>query len=136
MRIEEEVAAKVYRMRELHEDFSRGCYQEMNDNYSNHFTGKLYMPAIGEVRTFTGEEIKEGNKEAASYYKGKKITFIYSGLQIVPQSDKQAAVSYHITHKSDGKLVNALSLEVWEKEKDGEWRMIRWYEEKGIGRPI
>ncbi|WP_053220012.1 DUF4440 domain-containing protein [Virgibacillus senegalensis] len=108
----------------------------MNDHYSDHFVGKLYMPREDKVQTFTGEEIKRGNKEAAAYNYGKDIKFSYSDLKIVPQSDHQAAVSYQITHQSDGKLVNALSLEVWKKEHDGEWRMIRWYEEKSAGKQV
>ncbi|QTM99084.1 hypothetical protein ERJ70_07085 [Sediminibacillus dalangtanensis] len=75
----------------------------MNDNYSDHFIGRLYMPAKDKVVTFTGEKIKQGNKQAADYYQGKELKFVYSGLKIIPQSDKQAAVSYYITHQAEGK---------------------------------
>ncbi|SDL84909.1 hypothetical protein [Sediminibacillus halophilus] len=76
LRMEDEIAAKVHRMRELHEKFSQGHYQEMNDNYSDHFIGRLYMPAEDKVLTFTGEEIKQGNQQAADYYHGKELKFI------------------------------------------------------------
>ncbi|WP_079526253.1 DUF4440 domain-containing protein [Halobacillus hunanensis] len=131
MSIENEVASRVYRMRELHEDFSKGRYDEMNEYYSKEFQGYLYMPDQDQVELFNFEQIKEGNESAAAHYKGKDIRFIYSGLTILPQSDTQAAVSYEITHKYKEKMVQALSLEVWRKESDGKWRMLRWYEEKG-----
>ncbi|UOQ92663.1 hypothetical protein MUO14_19920 [Halobacillus shinanisalinarum] len=130
MSIENEVATRVYRMRELHENFSNGCFDEMNGYYSGEFQGYLYMPDKDQVEFFNAEQIKEGNKGAATHYKGKNIKFLYSGLHIIPQSETQAAVSYEITHQHKEKIVRALSLEVWRKESDGEWRMLRWYEEK------
>ncbi|MGP4106780.1 hypothetical protein [Virgibacillus sp. L01] len=131
MSIENEIATRVYRMRELHENFSNGSFNEMNKYYSKEFQGYLYMPDKDQVKLFNAEQIKEGNKGAALHYKGKHIKFIYSALNIVPQSETQAAVSYEITHQNQEKTVRALSLEVWRKESDGEWRMLRWYEEKG-----
>lgn len=131
MNMEAEVAVQVDRMRELHDDFSNGNYEEMNSYYSDDFQGWLYMPSKGQVEFFNAKEIKQGNQEAAAYYKGKKIKFIYSGLKIIPQSDDQAAVSYEIMHRHDKATVKAFSLEAWRKESDGKWRMVRWYEEKG-----
>jgi ketosteroid isomerase-like protein len=118
-------------MRELHENFSNGNFQEMNEMYSEDFQGWFYMPREDKVQFFNSEQIKQGNQGASEYYKDKKIKFIYSGLKIIPQSEKQAAVSYEITHLNNKSIVRALSLEVWRKEADGKWRIIRWYEEKG-----
>lgn len=131
MSIEAEVSKRVYQMRELHEEFSNGRFEEMNDLYSDDFKGWLYIPSKDKVELYNAEQIKQGNKEAAKSYQGKEIKFIYSGLKIIPQSDVQAAVSYEIIHQYKEKIVRALSLEVWRKELDGNWRMIRWYEEKG-----
>ncbi|MGE8205605.1 DUF4440 domain-containing protein [Heyndrickxia sp. NPDC080065] len=131
MNIESEVATQVYRLRELHENFSEGKFEEMNALYSDEFQGWLYMPISGELEFYNAEQIRKGNQEAAEYYKNKNIKFIYSGLMIVPQTENQAAVSYEITHQNGDKMVRALSLEVWKKESDGKWRIIRWYEEKG-----
>lgn len=50
---------------------------------------------------------------------------------IMPQANEQAAVSYEILFIEQDIQVKAVSLEVWKKEFDGVWRMIRWYEEKG-----
>ncbi|MBO1005800.1 DUF4440 domain-containing protein [Pseudogracilibacillus auburnensis] len=131
MSIEAEVSKRVYQMRKLHEEFSNGRFEEMNDLYSDDFKGWLYIPSKNKVELYNAEQIKQGNKEAAKSYQGKEIKFIYSGLKIIPQSDVQAAVSYEIIHQYKEKIVRALSLEVWRKELDGNWRMIRWYEEKG-----
>lgn len=131
MNIELEVAAKIYRMRELHERFSLGKFEEMNALYSNEFQGWLFTPSTGKVERYNAEQIRDGNKGAAQYYLNKDIKFTNSGLTIVPQTENQAAVSYEITHINEKKIVRALSLEVWKKEWDGQWRMIRWYEEKG-----
>ncbi|MFD2129790.1 DUF4440 domain-containing protein [Pseudogracilibacillus auburnensis] len=131
MSIEAEVSKRVYQMRKLHEEFSNGRFEEMNDLYSDDFKGWLYIPSKSKVELYNAEQIKQGNKEAAKSYQGKEIKFIYSGLKIIPQSDVQAAVSYEIIHQYKEKIVRALSLEVWRKELDGNWRMIRWYEEKG-----
>ncbi|MGE6256689.1 DUF4440 domain-containing protein [Heyndrickxia sporothermodurans] len=131
MSFESEVASQVYRMRELHEHFSNGLYEEMNALYSDEFQGWLYIPSTGKLELYDANQIREGNKEAAEYYKGKRIQFVYSGLTIIPQSEEQAAVSYEVTFQQDNKIVRGLSLEVWKKEIDGIWRMIRWYEEKG-----
>lgn len=134
LNMEAEVTAKVYRMRELHEEFSKGNYEEMNDNYSDDFQGWLYMPWNEEVEFFNAEEIKQGNQEAAAYYKGKKLKFGYSSLKVIPQSNDQAAVSYEIKHQQDEEeIVRAISLEAWRKDLEGKWRMVRWYEEKGQG---
>lgn len=131
MNLEAEVAAQVYRMMDLHGEFSHGSYKEMNDCYSEKFQGWLYMPKEDEVQFFNVEQIRQGNKAAAAYYKGKSVKFNYSGLHIIPQSEKQAAVSYEITYQHNEKIVSAISMEVWRKEPDEKWRMIRWYEEKG-----
>lgn len=131
MGIEIEVAKHVYRLMELHEAFSDGNYDEMNDYYSNDFTGWMYMPRNGEVVFLNGDEIKEGNQEAAKYYEGKKIRFTFTGLTIIPQDDNQAVVSYQVIHRNEGNMVRALSMEVWKKEADNRWRIIRLYQEKG-----
>ncbi|ASK63898.1 hypothetical protein CFK37_17900 [Virgibacillus phasianinus] len=134
MTIEQEVSTKVYKMMELHQNFSEGLFEEMNSFYSDDFQGLLYMPWVGELERYDVEGIKEGNRLAAEYYKDKDIQFIYTGLKIVPQSANEAAVSYEVIHQNKEQhiLVRALSLEVWRKEMDGNWRMIRWYEEKGM----
>ncbi|WP_172372701.1 DUF4440 domain-containing protein [Sporosarcina jiandibaonis] len=131
MNIEVEVATQVYRMRALHEGFSAGEFEEMNALYSKDFQGWLFMPSTGKVELYNAEQIREGNKGAAQYYRNKDIKFTHSGLTIVPQMENQVAVSYEITHENENKIVRALSLEVWKKESDGQLRMIRWYEEKG-----
>ncbi|KGP73387.1 hypothetical protein [Pontibacillus yanchengensis] len=89
MSIDAEVANQIYRMRELHEDFSKGNYQEINEYYSKDFQGYLYMPDEDQVELFNASQIKEGNQNAASHYEGKDIRFVYSGLTIIPQSDSQ-----------------------------------------------
>jgi len=131
MNIEEEVMKQVYRMEELHNKFSTGEWKEMNELYSDEFQGVLYMPKSGKIEEYDAHQIRDGNKMAASYYKDKNIKFTYSGIMIIPQADNQAAVSYSITHQNESNLVKALSLEVWKKESDGIWRLLRWYEEKG-----
>lgn len=57
--------------------------------------------------------------------------FVFSGLEIVPQHENQAAVSYEITYRDDERMVRDLNLEDWKKGIDSEWRFIRWYQEKG-----
>ncbi|GAK01117.1 hypothetical protein [Geomicrobium sp. JCM 19055] len=89
------------------------------------------MPKAGDVEQMNYEAITKGNSDAANFYKGKDIQFEYSALTIMPQASEQAAVSYEILFKEQDMQVKALSLEVWKKECDGVWRMIRWYEEKG-----
>ncbi|WP_047984386.1 DUF4440 domain-containing protein [Ornithinibacillus californiensis] len=133
MSIEQELSTKVYKMMDLHQKFSEGQYEEMNRLYSDDFQGWMYMPWVDELEHCNAESIREGNKHAAEYYKGKDIQFIFSGLKIVPQSENQAAVSYEVIHqnKENAVLVRGLTLEVWRKEADGNWRIIRWYEEKG-----
>lgn len=116
---------------ELHEAFSSGHYEQMNDYYSSDFTGWMYMPRDGKVVFFNGDEIKEGNQEAAKHYEGKKIRFNFTGLTIIPQDDNQAVVSYQVIHKHGNTMVRALSMEVWKKEADNKWRIIRLYQEKG-----
>ncbi|WP_077326557.1 DUF4440 domain-containing protein [Virgibacillus siamensis] len=132
MGIEQEVSYEVYRLMELHQEFESGKFEEMNELYSDEFQGWLYMPGAGQVDTFNVEDIKEGNKEAANHFKDKKIQFVFSGLAIVPQHENQAAVSYEITYRDDERMVRALNLEVWKKGTDGKWRIIRWYQEKGL----
>lgn len=130
MSIESELSSQIYRLGELHNDFRNGEFEEMNTLYSDEFQGILYMPSTGKMEMYNAEQIKKGNEDAAHYYKGKNIKFIFSGLKILPQSEDQAAVSYEVTHLNDTKIIRAISLEVW-KRVDGKWRMIRWYEEKG-----
>ncbi|MRG87170.1 Cif family virulence factor [Salinibacillus xinjiangensis] len=134
MTIEQELSKNVFKMMDLHNKFSEGLYEEMNSLYSNDFQGRLYMPWVDEVRHFNAENIKEGNKSAAEYYKGKNIQFAFTGLKIVPQSTNQATVSYEVVHQNKEQvvMVRGLALEVWRKESDGQWRIIRWYEEKGM----
>lgn len=134
MTIEHEVSEKVFKMMELHCRFSEGMYEEMNSLYSDDFQGWLYMPRVDALEQYDAHGIKEGNRQAADYYKGKNIQFVYSGLSIIPQSHSEAAASFEITFhdKDNAVIVRALALEVWRKENDGEWRLIRWYEEKGM----
>ncbi|WP_430787094.1 hypothetical protein VBD025_15545 [Virgibacillus flavescens] len=134
MTIEQEVSTKLYKMMELHQKFSEGLFEEMNSLYSYDFQGWLYMPWVGELEQFNAESIKEGNRLAAEYYKGKDIHFVFTGIKIVPQSTNQAAVSYEVIHqnKEESVMVRALALEVWRKESDGDWKIIRWYEDKGV----
>ncbi|MFD1739202.1 hypothetical protein ACFSCX_22220 [Bacillus salitolerans] len=133
MTIEQEISNEIYKMMHLHQKFSEGKFEELNNLYSDDFQGWLYMPWVGELEHFNAASIKKGNRLAAEYYKGKDITFIYTGLKIVPQSINQAAVSYEVIHqnKEQVMMVRALALEVWRQEADGKWRIIRWYEEKG-----
>ncbi|WP_042147803.1 hypothetical protein [Paucisalibacillus sp. EB02] len=134
MMIEQEVSKEVFTMMKLHQSFSDGLYEEMNSLYSDEFQGWLYMPWSDELEHYNDKDIREGNRLAAEYYKGKDIQFIFTGLKIVPQSDDQVAVSYEVIHlnKESVALVRGLTLEVWRKEEDGKWRIIRWYEEKGM----
>ncbi|MFC4559203.1 hypothetical protein ACFO3D_13470 [Virgibacillus kekensis] len=134
MSIEHDVSYRIYRMMELYRRFSDGLYEEMNSFISEDFQGKMYMPWMGEVEHFDAKGIKEGNRQAADFYKGKNIEFDFTGLSVVPQSDTQAAGSYEVIHRNSetGAKVRALALEVWRKESDGEWRIVRWYEEKGM----
>src|SRR5690625_2427143 len=115
MKMEDEVAVQINRMQELHEDFSKGNFKEMNEYYAEDFQGWLYMPGDDNVHFFNASQIKQGNENAAAYYKGEDIKFNYAGLQIIQQSENQAAVSYKITHQHKDKIVQALSLEVWRK---------------------
>lgn len=133
MTIEQEVLKEVYNMTELHRRLSAGEFEEMNRLYSSDFQGWLYMPWVGELEQYNVETIKEGNRLAAEYYYGKEIQFFYTGLKIVPQSAIQTTVSYEIVHQNKEQmvLVRALALEVWRKETAG-WKIIRWYEEKGL----
>ncbi|ASN06168.1 Cif family virulence factor [Virgibacillus necropolis] len=131
MGLESELSTKVYRLMELHQEFADGNYEEMNALYADDFQGSLYMPRVGQVENFNADQIKEGNKEAANHFNGKKMQFIFSGLQIVPQHENQAAVSYEITYRDEERMVRALNLEVWRKGTDEKWRIIRWYQEKG-----
>lgn len=137
MTIEQEVSQNVFRMMELHCKFADGLYEEMNRMYSDDFQGWLYMPRVGELERYDAVRIREGNQQAAEYYNGRNIQFVYSGLTVMPQSCNEAAASFEITFhdKDNGAIVRALALEVWRKENDGEWRLIRWYEEKGRSTP-
>ncbi|SDQ92055.1 hypothetical protein [Virgibacillus salinus] len=74
MSIENEIATSVYRMRELHENFSNGSFNEMNKYYSKEFQGYLYMPGKDQVKLFNAEQIKEGNKGAAFIIKGNTLS--------------------------------------------------------------
>ncbi|SEQ94423.1 protein of unknown function [Virgibacillus subterraneus] len=134
MGLEQEVSNEVYRLMELHQEFENGNYEEMNDLYSDEFQGWLYKPSLGQVEKFNLKDIKEGNEEAANHFKGKKIQFIFSGLKILPQHENQATTSYEITYSDDKneRVVRALNLEVWQKGSDDKWRIIRWYQEKGV----
>ncbi|HET7627997.1 MAG TPA: hypothetical protein VFK44_06360 [Bacillales bacterium] len=117
---------------ELHQAFKEGEYEELNTLYSDEeFQGQLYIPRVGHVQSFNVQEIREGNREAATNFKGKNIHFVFSGLQIVPQHENQAAVSYVVTYRDNTRMVRALNLEVWKKGPDHQWKMIRWYQEKG-----
>jgi len=131
MNLKSEVSAQIYRLETLHNRFADGEYEEMNALYSEDFQGTLYMPSTGKIEIYNAEQIREGNKEAAKYYQGKQIRFIFSGLTVLSQSEHEAAVSYEITHINEDRIVRAVSIEAWRKEKDGAWRMIRWHEEKG-----
>ncbi|MBM7601067.1 hypothetical protein JOC34_003488 [Virgibacillus halotolerans] len=134
MTIEQEVSNGVYKIMDLQQKLSEGLFEEMNSLYSNDFQGWLYMPWVGEVEQYNADSIKEGNRLASEYYKGKDIQFVFTGLKIVPQSTDQATVSYEVVHqdKEQQVMVRALALEVWRKESDGSWKIIRWYEEKGM----
>ncbi|MUK87898.1 hypothetical protein GMD78_05730 [Ornithinibacillus sp. L9] len=134
MPIEQEVSSEVYKMMDLHQKFSEGLFEEVNSFISDDFQGMLYMPWNGEVKQFNSESIREGNRLASQYYKGKDIQFVFTGLNIIPQSTNQATVSYEVVHqnKEDFVMVRSLVLEVWRKESDGKWKVIRWYEEKGM----
>jgi len=131
--IEQEVSNEVYKMMELHRKLSEGQFEEMNNLYSDDFQGWLYMPWVGELEQYNAETIREGNRLASEYYKGKEIQFVYTGLKIVPQSENQATVSYEVVHLNKEKMVmvRGLALEVWRKQIEG-WKIIRWYEEKGL----
>lgn len=133
MSIEQEVSNEVYKMMELHRRLSEGQFEEMNSLYSDDFQGWLYMPWVGELEQYNAETIREGNRLASEYYKGKEIQFVYTGLKIVPQSENQATVSYEVVHLNKEKMVmvRGLALEVWRKQIEG-WKIIRWYEEKGL----
>ncbi|KOR89578.1 nuclear transport factor 2 family protein [Paenibacillus solani] len=130
MSIESELSSQIYRLEELHNNFANGDYEELNSLYSDEFQGILYMPSTGKIEIYNAEQIRKGNEDAAHYYQGKNIKFIFSGLTIVTQAVDQAAVSYEVSHLNDSKIVRAISLEVW-KRVNGAWKMIRWYEEKG-----
>lgn len=131
MGIETELAPRVYRNSELHHLFSTGDATEMNEMVSDAFEGWLYRPSVGKMERYDAAAIRSGNLAAAKFYDGKPIRFAMSGLEILPQGPDQAAVSYQVIHTSGDKMLRALSLEVWRKEADGQWRIIRWYEEKG-----
>lgn len=132
MGIEAEVAKRVYRYIELHEkEFSLGQAAEMNSMISEQFEGWLFRPSVGHMERYDAAALRAGNEKAADYYKGKPVRFRLSGLQILPQGDDQAAASYEVIHQHGETLVRALALEVWRREADGEWRLIRWFEEKG-----
>ena len=80
MNVELEVATQVYRMRELHEKFSLGEFEEMNSLYSNDFQGWLFMPSTGKVELYDVEQIRDGNKGAAEYYRNKNnVQYMYRG---------------------------------------------------------
>lgn len=130
MNLESEITKQVYLSMEYHNAFRLGDYSKLNSLISEDFQGWLYMPWTGKVEHYDAEKIRDGNKHAANYYEGKDINFTYTGLSVVPQSEVQAAVSYEVLFQHEKQLVRALVLEVWRKE-DGEWRIIRWYEEKG-----
>ncbi|QDP41525.1 hypothetical protein [Radiobacillus deserti] len=105
----------------------------MNNLYSDDFQGWLYMPWVEKLEQYNTETIKEGNRLASKYYKGKNIQFVFTGLKIVPQSATQATASYEVIHQNKEQMVmvRALVLEVWRKEAEG-WKIVRWYEEKGL----
>jgi hypothetical protein len=131
MILESKITEQVYLSMKFHNSFKKGEYSELNNMISEDFQGWLYMPWSDKVEHYNAEKIREGNKNAASFYNGKDIKFTYTGLSVLPQTEEQAAVSYEVIYQHESQVIRALVLEVWRKEKDGEWRVIRWYEEKG-----
>ncbi|GAK14620.1 DUF4440 domain-containing protein [Geomicrobium sp. JCM 19039] len=131
MDIKHEVIEQIKRMQHLHNQFSHGEYVALNNYYSEAFTGYLFMPTTGKVETYDCNTIKDGNKQGAQFYNGQHISFTYTNLEVIVQTPEQAAVSYRVHFQGADHEVFGLSIEVWKKEEDHVWRMVRWYEEKG-----
>lgn len=132
MSIESELASINFRLMELHRRFEYGEYEEMNSLYSQDFEGRLFQPRNDQVETYDVDRIREGNREAAAHFTGQAIDFVFSGLSVLPQRDDQAAVSYQVSFSAGPRIVRALNLEVWRREANHQWRMIRWYQEDGV----
>lgn len=60
-------------MRELHEQMTRGKFEELNTYYSKDFMGYLFIPGSGEVEQMNYEAITKGNSNAASSIRGKRF---------------------------------------------------------------
>lgn len=125
------IAERVFRHNDLHNQFSEGTAEEINRMISDQFVGWLFRPGAGDLQRLDANGIREGNWQAARYYEGKAIRFQVSGITVLPQAPDQAAVSYQIMFQQGDSSVRALVLEVWRREADGEWRVVRWHEEKG-----
>lgn len=131
MSLEAIIAERVYRHNELHNELAKGTAEEINRMISDQFEGWLFRPGFGDLQRLDANGMREGNWQAAKYYEGKAVRFRVSGLTVLPQASDQAAVSYQITFQQGDASVRALVLEVWRRESDGQWRMVRWFEEKG-----
>lgn len=55
--------AQIYRLEELHHNFSNGEYEEMNTLYSDEFQDFLYIPSSGKAEMHNAEQIRKGNKD-------------------------------------------------------------------------
>lgn len=131
MSLEAIITQRIYRHNELHCEFAKGTADEMNRMISDDFQGWLYRPGDEGLQSFDANGIRSGNSQAARYYEGKSVRFRVSGITVLPQGLDQATASYQITYQQGDAMIRALVLEVWRKESDGEWRVVRWHEEKG-----
>ncbi len=132
MTVEAEVLQAFYAAAAANEaGFETGDISAANAAISDDVEAVFYFPWSDKVERYSGPAYKEGNLEAAAYYKGKGVKHLCANVQVLPQGEDRAAVSYQIVHVENGKTIRALALEAWKKESDGVWRMVRCYMEKG-----
>lgn len=82
---------RIHRHNQLHCDFATGTADEINQMISDQFVGWLYRPSTADLEQLRTDEIRNGNRQAAEYYKGKSIRFHVSGITVLPQGVDQAS---------------------------------------------
>ncbi|WP_175074942.1 hypothetical protein [Terribacillus sp. AE2B 122] len=87
----------------------------------------------GVTSTHGKEASVAGWKQAFEYFKDKEMEWILTPITILPLNSKEVMAIVRATMTLEGKLINTSNLFFQTfRRKNGEWKLIRTYEETGV----
>lgn len=94
---------------------------------SQSFESQYGVPRVGPdlFRLKREQEVAETREMAAHYQAMGGAPWAMVGLKVLPRTPGEAIVSYEIRQLGPILFNRAISLEVWRREADGEWRVVR-----------